>query len=135
MVYYTSASSSLAYSSCRGGVVAAPYFREQFGLLNADGSLNKKKSDNISANVVSVLQAGAFFGSLGSAPLSRKLTTFRLLIVFAIHAGITDIPRFTDKIGRIRTLLIFTVIFCIGAVSEVFNNIISSCSADVSPRS
>lgn len=60
----------MAYINCRGGVVSAPYFREQFGLLNPNKTLNKSKSDNISANVVSVLQAGAFFGSLGSAPLS-----------------------------------------------------------------
>ena len=48
-----------------GGVVSQPYFMEHFGFAD-----NKKKGDEISSNVVSVLQAGAFFGALGSAPLS-----------------------------------------------------------------
>ena len=50
--------------------MSAPYFREQFELLHEDGSLNTQKSNAVSSNVVSVLQAGAFFGSLGSAPIS-----------------------------------------------------------------
>lgn len=53
-----------------GGVVSAPYFLQHFGLINADGSENVKKVNDVSSNVVSVLQAGAFFGALGSAPLS-----------------------------------------------------------------
>lgn len=53
-----------------GGVVSAPYFLENFGLINADGSKNVAKVNDVSSNVVSVLQAGAFFGALGSAPLS-----------------------------------------------------------------
>ncbi|KAJ3513674.1 hypothetical protein NLJ89_g2823 [Agrocybe chaxingu] len=74
-----------------GGVVSATYFLEHFGLLNADGSKNQKKVDAVSSNVVSVLQAGAFFGALGSAPLSAK-------------------------IGRKYTLFIFSMIFCVGAI-------------------
>lgn len=89
-----------------GGVVSAPYFREQFGLLNPNKTLNKSKSDNISANVVSVLQAGAFFGSLGSAPLS-------------------------SKIGRIRTLLTFTIIFCVGAILTTIANAGSKGLAEI----
>ncbi|CAA7266663.1 unnamed protein product [Cyclocybe aegerita] len=74
-----------------GGVVSATYFLEHFGLLNADGTKNQKKVDAVSSNVVSVLQAGAFFGALGSAPLSAK-------------------------IGRKYTLFIFSMVFCVGAV-------------------
>lgn len=48
------------------------YFKEQFGIINPDGSVNKSKSVAVSSNVVSVLQAGAFFGALGSAPLSGR---------------------------------------------------------------
>lgn len=62
------------------GVVSQPYFMSHFGLLNADGSVNVAKYNGITANVVSVLQAGAFFGSLGSAPVSatvgRRFTLF-----------------------------------------------------------
>lgn len=55
-----------------GGVVSAPYFLEHFGLIDPNGSNNTAKVDAVSSNVVSVLQAGAFFGALGSAPLSGK---------------------------------------------------------------
>lgn len=49
------------------------YFKEHFGLLNPDGTPNTKKANEVSSNVVSVLQAGAFFGALGSAPISGEL--------------------------------------------------------------
>ena len=45
-------------------------FEQQFGVVNADGKANAGKDTTISENVVSVLQAGAFFGALGSAPIS-----------------------------------------------------------------
>lgn len=61
------------------------FFESQFGLTT------KSKITNLSANVVSVLQAGAFFGSLISAPVS-------------------------SKIGRRWALEAFTIIFCVGAV-------------------
>jgi hypothetical protein len=47
----------------------------------------------VSSNVVAVLQAGAFFGALGSVPLS-------------------------GKIGRKWTLFVFSIVFSIGAVSD-----------------
>ncbi|KAJ7129870.1 general substrate transporter [Mycena crocata] len=74
-----------------GGVVSQNYFRAHFGLLGPDGKPITSKTNAVSANVVSVLQAGAFFGALGSAPISAK-------------------------IGRKWTLVIFTFIFSIGAV-------------------
>lgn len=55
-----------------GGVVSAQYFQQVFGIANADGSINVSRKDEVSSNVVSVLQAGAFFGALGSAPMSGK---------------------------------------------------------------
>lgn len=53
-----------------GGVVSSKYFLESFGLLNSDGTTDTSKSNAVSSNVVSVLQAGAFFGALGSSPIS-----------------------------------------------------------------
>jgi MFS family permease len=61
-------------------------------MLNPDGSTNVKKSNEVSSNVVSVLQGGAFFGALLSAPISAR-------------------------IGRKWTLIAFSVIFMVGAVS------------------
>lgn len=37
-----------------------------------NGQKNQKKVDDVSSIIVSVLQAGAFFGALGSAPVSGK---------------------------------------------------------------
>ncbi|KAF7358388.1 General substrate transporter [Mycena venus] len=73
-----------------GGVVSQTFFRKHFGLLGPDGKPIVSKTNAISSNVVSVLQAGAFFGALGSAPISAI-------------------------IGRKWTLVIFTVIFSLGA--------------------
>ncbi|THH29453.1 hypothetical protein EUX98_g4745 [Antrodiella citrinella] len=77
-------------SGISGGVVSQPYFKSHFGLLNTDGSANVAKSNNISANVVSVLQAGAFFGALGSAPISaavgRKWALFGFTLSFVLGA-------------------------------------------------
>lgn len=41
------------------------FFRSHFGIAG-----NQKQIDAVSSNVVSVLQAGAFFGALISAPIS-----------------------------------------------------------------
>ena len=75
-----------------GGVVSNPFFLSEFGLIDANGKTDVAKSNAVSSNVVSVLQAGAFFGALGSAPVSAK-------------------------IGRRYTLLIFVVVLLAGAVS------------------
>jgi hypothetical protein len=45
---------------------------KKYGLKNPDGTANNARKDHISAVVVSVLQAGAFFGALISAPISCK---------------------------------------------------------------
>jgi hypothetical protein len=52
--------------------VSQTYFETHFGIINPDGSVNKSQDVTISSNVVSVLQAGAFFGALGSAPISGR---------------------------------------------------------------
>jgi len=46
---------------------------KNYGLKNPDGTSNKARKDHISAVIVSLLQAGAFFGALISAPISGKL--------------------------------------------------------------
>ena len=78
-------------SGIGGGVVSQKYFKEHFGLLNPDGSTNTAKSDNVSSLVVSVLQAGAFFGALGSAPISGEPSFLRAQVcprvVWAVGGG------------------------------------------------
>ncbi|KAF9457606.1 general substrate transporter [Collybia nuda] len=80
-----------------GGVVSSGYFQQSFGLLNDDGSTNTRRSNDVSSNVVSVLQAGAFFGALGSAPIS-------------------------SRIGRIYTLVVFSLLFLVGAILTTVAN-------------
>ncbi|MFL4335218.1 hypothetical protein P9390_25375, partial [Escherichia coli] len=52
-----------------GGVIANQAFKDAFGLTGKP----QKVVDDISSNVVAVLQGGAFFGALGSAPVSCGL--------------------------------------------------------------
>jgi len=73
-----------------GGVVSQANFQKHFGMW-PNGQENKALVTAVSSNVVSVLQAGAFFGALGSAPIS-------------------------NKVGRKWTLIGFTFIFAIGAI-------------------
>ena len=68
-------------------MVTQKFFISEFGL-----SGSKQRQANLSSNVVAVLQAGAFFGALGSAPISAR-------------------------IGRKYTLLGFSLLFSLGAVS------------------
>ena len=48
------------------------YFKRNFGLVNDDNTINIRRSNEVSSNVVSVLQGGAFFGALGSAKISGE---------------------------------------------------------------
>jgi len=58
--------------SYSGGVVGNTYFKSKFGILG-----NTAQENAVASNVVAVLQAGAFFGALGSAPISgRSLFSF-----------------------------------------------------------
>ncbi|KAL1658512.1 general substrate transporter [Schizophyllum commune] len=79
-----------------GGVVSSKHFKEAFGIIK-DGVEDTHKSNEVSSNVVSVLQAGAFFGALGSAPLSSRF-------------------------GRRSTLLLFSLVFVVGAILTVVAN-------------
>ena len=44
--------------------MSSKHFKEAFGIIK-DGVEDTHKSNEVSSNVVSVLQAGAFFGALG----------------------------------------------------------------------
>lgn len=60
-----------------GGVVSQAGFREAFGVAN-----NKKAQNAVSANVVSVLQAGAFFSSLCAWWFNDRLGRRYSLFIF-----------------------------------------------------
>ncbi|TFK19869.1 sugar transporter [Coprinopsis marcescibilis] len=114
-----------------GGVVSAPYFLESFGLIE-NGVKDVKRSDEVSGNVVAVLQAGAFFGALSSAPVSsrigRKYTLFVFTLIFTIGAILTTIaagpPHGLSLIYAGRVLAGYGI----GAISAVSPAYVSECS-------
>ncbi|KAH7925774.1 general substrate transporter [Leucogyrophana mollusca] len=114
-----------------GGVVSQPYFQSHFGLINADGTPNKSKTTEVSSNVVSVLQAGAFFGALGSAPISnwigRKWTLVGFTIVFAVGAILTTVAGGSRGIGYIYGGRVISGLG-IGGISAVAPAYVSECS-------
>ena len=82
-------------SGVGGGVVAQDYFKTHFGIEHA-GVTDTKKSNDVSSNVVSVLQAGAFFGALGSAPLSGK----RFFPVSPSSVGHARMPAASQEVSK-----------------------------------
>jgi len=112
-------------------VVSAPFFIQQFGLLNPDGTTNPQRNADVSSNVVSVLQAGAFFGALGSAPISskigRRLTLLGFTIIFLIGAILTTVANGDHGLSEIyggRVILGFGI----GGISAVSPAFVSECS-------
>ncbi|KAJ7900434.1 general substrate transporter, partial [Mycena leptocephala] len=115
-----------------GGVVTAPIFLQQFGLNNADGTPNISKSNAISSNVVSVLQAGAFFGALGSAPISanigRKRTLLALSIIFVVGATLTTVAQGgSHGLAEIYAGRVITGVG-VGGITAVAPTLVSECS-------
>ncbi|KAF9234909.1 general substrate transporter [Melanogaster broomeanus] len=114
-----------------GGVVSQPYFETQFGLVAADGTVDKSKVTEVSSNVVSVLQAGAFFGALGSAPISawlgRRWTLVAFTLVFSLGAILTTVADGSRGIGYIYAGRVISGIG-IGGISAVAPAYVSECS-------
>ncbi|RDX42416.1 general substrate transporter [Lentinus brumalis] len=114
-----------------GGVVSQNYFKEYFGLLNPDGTTNQSKSDNVSSLVVSVLQAGAFFGALGSAPISaaigRRWALLSFMTIFSVGAILQTVAGGSRGIGYIYAGRVVAGVG-IGAISAVAPAYVSECS-------
>src|SRR4051812_9943466 len=75
------------------GIIAMKWWREQFstGYTNSEGALDI--SPDQSAQIVSILSAGTFFGALGAAP-------------------------FADHLGRRMSLIIAVIVFTIGVIMQ-----------------
>ncbi|KIY44094.1 sugar transporter [Fistulina hepatica ATCC 64428] len=114
-----------------GGVVENPIFLEAFGVTK-NGVTDEAKEDDISSNVVSVLQAGAFFGALISAPVSshigRRYTLLSFTLIFLVGAILTTVA----PAGHTGLSLIYggRVIsgFGVGGISAVAPAYVSECS-------
>ena len=76
-----------------GGILAMPFWQDQFstGFVDSSGHLDVTASQ--SATIVSILSAGTFFGALGAAPVA-------------------------DAIGRRLGLIVSTVVFIFGVVLQ-----------------
>ncbi|KAL0947901.1 hypothetical protein HGRIS_010536 [Hohenbuehelia grisea] len=113
-----------------GGVVNNEFFQTYFGLI-VDGVKNQKKIDEVSANVVSVLQAGAFFGALGSAPVSAKIgrrwTLVVFSIIFVIGAILTTVASGSNGLAEIYSGRVISGLG-IGGISAVAPAYVSECS-------
>ncbi|KAJ7574894.1 general substrate transporter [Mycena floridula] len=114
------------------GVVNNPYFIQQFNLLNADGTRNINKYNTVASDVVSVLQAGAMVGALGSAPLSakfgRKYTLFGFNLIFIFGVILCTIADGSSTgLAKIYAGRVISGIG-IGAMSAVAPSFVSECA-------
>ncbi|KAJ6476545.1 general substrate transporter [Mycena vitilis] len=115
-----------------GGVVSQTFFRKQFGFLDANGKAITSKTNAISSNIVSVLQAGAFFGALGSAPISavigRKWTLVIFTLIFTLGAILTTVA--SSPSNGLALIYAGRVVsgIGIGAISAVAPAFVSECS-------
>ncbi|KAI0038741.1 general substrate transporter [Auriscalpium vulgare] len=114
-----------------GGVVNSTYFQIKFGIRPATGPINQGKIDSVSSNVVSVLQAGAFFGALISAPVSayigRRWTLEAFTVIFSVGAVLQTIAGGSRGLGYIYGGRVISG-FGIGGISAVAPAYVSECS-------
>ncbi|KAJ3974898.1 general substrate transporter [Lentinula raphanica] len=114
-----------------GGVVSQANFQKHFGMW-PNGVKDTAKVTAVSSNVVSVLQAGAFFGALGSAPISgkigRKWTLIGFTFIFAIGAILTTVA--SSPSNGLALIYAGRVIsgVGIGGISAVAPAFVSECS-------
>ncbi|KAG8978844.1 hypothetical protein FRB94_013114 [Tulasnella sp. JGI-2019a] len=111
-----------------GGVITTTAFKTAFGLTHASTA----KINNVSSNVVAVLQGGAFFGALGSAPTSnaigRKWTLLGFAIFFLIGAALqTAAGSGTSGLNMIYVGRVIAGVG-IGGISAVSPAYVSECA-------
>ncbi|KAF8492252.1 general substrate transporter [Gautieria morchelliformis] len=107
-----------------GGVVTQKIFQNAF-------NVSKSQVNTVSSNVVSVLQAGAFFGALGSAPISswlgRRWCNIIFSVVFAIGAILQTVAGGSRGLGYIYAGRVISGLG-IGAISAVAPAYVAECS-------
>ncbi|EPQ52902.1 general substrate transporter [Gloeophyllum trabeum ATCC 11539] len=113
-----------------GGVVSQSYFLEHFGAMK-EGKIDTGKKNEISSNVVAVLQAGAFFGALSSAPISsrfgRRWPLVAYTLIFSVGAILQTIAGGSRGLGYIYGGRVVAG-FGIGAISAIAPAYVSECS-------
>ncbi|KAJ8507726.1 hypothetical protein ONZ45_g9935 [Pleurotus djamor] len=104
-----------------GGVVANDYFREYFELTH-NGIADQKRIDSVTSNVVSVLQAGAFFAKIG-----RLKTLFIFTLIFIVGAILTTVASGPSGLAEIYAGRVISGVG-IGGISAVGPTYISECA-------
>ncbi|KAG2086593.1 general substrate transporter [Suillus discolor] len=114
-----------------GGVITLPSFEEYFGLLSESASARA----TLSANIVSVLQAGGFFGALFSSYFAGRFGRKPALIASGVIYLIGCIIQSTAGIGASSAVglkvLYFSRFFAgmgVGSISALVPAYVSECA-------
>ncbi|KAG1736514.1 general substrate transporter [Suillus lakei] len=135
--YFLAFSATLGYAcfgweiGLIGGVLTLPSFEEYFGLLSESASARA----SVSANIVSVLQAGGFFGALFSSYFASRFGRKPVMLVSAVIYLIGSIIQSTAGIGSSPAVglrvLYFSRFFCgmgVGLMSALVPTYVSECA-------
>lgn len=105
-----------------GTTITLKAFERDFGLIGASQS----ESDEFSANIVSLLQAGCFIGSLAVAPLGERFGRKPSLVIAGIAFCIGSLMQ-TVSHGLVAPMFVGRAIG--GLVSKAFSHIVQlSCT-------
>jgi sugar porter (SP) family MFS transporter len=111
-----------------GGVITQASFKDEF---LGGSSASSTVTTNLNSNVVSVLQAGAFFGAIGSAVISsllgRKLTLLSSSLVFSLGAILQTVAGDGRGIGYIYAGRVIAGLG-VGAISAVAPAYVAECA-------
>lgn len=114
-----------------GGVIAQDLFMRKYGLKNPDGTTNQSRKDHVSAVIVSVLQAGAFFGAMTSAPVSarlgRRITLLGFCAIFMVGAALQTALGGNRGLAYMYSGRVISG-FGIGGMSAVAPTFVSECA-------
>ncbi|KAJ5235987.1 hypothetical protein N7489_006078 [Penicillium chrysogenum] len=99
-----------------GGVLVMPGFKQTYRLEN----ISEVDAANLSANIVSTLQAGCFFGALAASPIAEKWGR-RMALMGAAIVSVIGIAMQTAASGHIEAMYIGRLIcgFGVGAASMI----------------
>ncbi|CAG8310142.1 unnamed protein product [Penicillium salamii] len=99
-----------------GGVLTMPAFKSKYGLEDA----SKVEQANLSANIVSTLQAGCFFGALFASPIADKWGRKKALMGAAV-VSVLGIVMQCAASGHLEAMYIGRLVtgFGVGAASMI----------------
>ncbi|KAA1477154.1 sugar transporter [Dentipellis sp. KUC8613] len=113
-----------------GGVISLPSFKQDFGV----DKMSPGAAANFNGNIVSVLQAGSFFGALFTGPSSSRFGRKPILILSGIIYIIGSVIQCIVGLGSSKTVAVrvlyfgrFVGGFGVGMVSALVPSYVSEC--------